>query len=168
MLDPDQVPILAPMVRLVQVVDRAGQLIHVPQQLVARHAGPPLRQAGVETVHQALVAQRHRDHQAIGDPGGELDIEQVAMADVADHLQRPLLHAPLAGVEPEELHGDVKIAGRTRLPDLAEPAPAEQADQLIAGEGLDALVQDERPGHGALQRRSADQRRRSDHITPHP
>ena len=58
------------------------------------------------------------------------------MADVADHLQRPLLHAPLAGIEPDELHGDVEIAGRSRLPDLAEPAPAQQADQPVSGDRL--------------------------------
>ena len=31
--------------------------------------------------------------------------------------------------------------GATRLPDLAEPAPAQHADQRVAGDGLDAGIQ---------------------------
>ena len=143
--------------RLVQEIDGPGQLVHVAEKLVARHAGPPLRTAGIEPVLQAAVAQRHRDHQAIGDPGGELDIEQVAMADVADDSQRPLLHFRLARLEPEELQRNVKIARAPCLPDLAEPAPAQQADQRVADERFETRSEDERLGHGTLHRRSTDQ-----------
>ena len=129
------------MPRLVQVIDGAGQLVHVAQQLVARHARTPLLQAGLEQVHQALVAERHPDHQAIGDPGGELDIEQVAWRILRITSSAPLLHAPLAGVGRRNFMATSKIAGHCL--NIAEPAPAEQTHQRVAGDRLEAGLQDE-------------------------
>ena len=134
-LDADEAPVLGPVAMIIEEVDGAGQLLHVAEQLVARHAGEPPRLAGAEPVHQALVAQGHRDHEAIPDPLGELDVEQVGVADVPDHLQRPLLRARLAAAEPDELQRHMDVAGRDRLPDLAEPPTAEPPDEPVTREG---------------------------------
>ena len=97
-LDADQAAVAGRVAGLVEEVDGPGQLVHVAEQLVARQAGQPCSLALAEPVPQALVAQRHGDHQAVLHPDGELDVEQVGMADVADDLQRPLLRARPASV----------------------------------------------------------------------
>ena len=49
--------------------------------------------------------------------------------------------ARLEGAEPDELQRDSDAAGGYGLPDLAEPASAQQADQGIACDGLDTGIQ---------------------------
>ena len=138
-LDPDQLAAVADRVpRLVEEVERLGQVVHVAEQLVARQARQALRLALTEPVHQAPLAERHGDDQAIGHADGELDVEQVGMADVADDLQRALLQPGLHRVEPDELQRHVDAAGGQRLPDLAEPAPTQHPDERIARDGRDA------------------------------
>lgn len=58
------------------------------------------------------------------------------MADVAKDLERPLLRTRLERVEADELQRDRDAAGCRGLPDLAEPAPAQQTDQGVAGDRL--------------------------------
>ena len=141
-LDPDQSAAVAERVpRLVEEVERLGQVVHVAEQLVARQARQALRLAVAEPVHQAPLAERHGDDQAIGHADGELDVEQMGMADVADDLQRALLQPGLLGVEPDELQRDADAAGGQRLPDLAKPAPTQHPDERIARDGLDAGLQ---------------------------
>jgi hypothetical protein len=136
MLDADPRTVGRQVTRLVEEVDGAGEFLHVAKQLVARQAGLTLLPAGAEPIHQALIAQGHRDHQTILDPPGELDVEQVRMADVAQDLQRPLLRTRLDRIEADELQRDRDAAGCRGLPDLAEPAPAQQTDQRVAGDRL--------------------------------
>ncbi len=142
MLDADQAAAFSGRVaRLVEEIGRLGQLAHEAEQLVARQAS----RAGAEPVQEALVAQGHGDHEAIVHMDGELDVEQVGMADIADDLQRPQFRPGLVGVEADELQGHADTAGRDRLPDLAEPATPEPPDERIAGDGLDTGFQVE--GH---------------------
>ena len=136
---------------LVEEIDGAGQLVHVAEQLVAGQAGQALRLALAEPVHQALVAQRHGDHQAVLD----LRTANWTSSRWGWRMLRMTSSARCSGpacvgVEADELQRDADAAGRVGLPDLAEPALAQPADQPVAGNGLGADLQTE--GHGDLRK----------------
>jgi hypothetical protein len=68
----------------------------------------------------------------------------MGMPDVADDLQRSLFHVRTVRVKPEEFERDADPrprAGSPGLPDLTEPAPAQQADQSVTSDGRNAGIQ---------------------------
>ena len=57
------------------------------------------------------------------------------MADVLDRLESPVLARPLAPADiGENLDCDAHPPGGVSLPDLAEPSPAEEFHEPVAGE----------------------------------
>ena len=51
-----------------------------------------------------------------------------------------LLRARLGRAEADELQRHADAAGGHRLPDLAEPAPAQESNERVAGDGLDTDI----------------------------
>src|SRR5947209_1444047 len=74
------------------------------------------------------------------------------VADIADQRAGPLLDAAAARRQGHELQGHAKATGRPRLPDLAEPAPAEEALERIARHRLAAFAQPVRSARAAFAR----------------
>jgi hypothetical protein len=130
-------------VLLVHVVQRLGRVADVPQQGVARDADQAGRLALDVGVVQAAVRQLHDDDQFAVRDLDAIQGKDERVANLLDALQGTefllgagALHVEGVEVAEDEFDGLEEAAGGLALPDLAEAAAAEGADEAVAGDGF--------------------------------